>query len=129
MFPSADPFAYPNQPLMEYDNIKQEDASFMNGSPPPQMMFQNGGTGGRMYDDLEGQLFGPIPPYLQQGQQNYALQPPMAGSTIMGGMDTSMGYHTGMTPGNDDMMGNFDSIFSGDGDEWGNMLNDPRFRQ
>lgn len=129
MFPSADPFAYPNQPLMEYDNIKQEDNSFMNGSPTPQMIYQ-GGTGGRMYDDLEGQLFGPIPPYLQQGQQNYNMQPQMSGAGMMGGMDTNMsGYRTGMTPNNDEMTGNFDGIFSGEGDDWGNMLSDPMFRQ
>lgn len=81
-----------------------------------------------MYDDLEGQLFGPIPPYLQQGQHNYNMQPQMGGVNMMSGMDPVIGYHTGVTPSNDEMTGNFDGIFSGDGEEWGNMMSDPRFR-
>lgn len=128
MFSSADPFAYPNQPMMEYDNIKHENTLIMNGSPAPHMIFSNDHSGGRMYDDLEGQLFGPIPPYLQQGQPTYNMQPQMGGVNMMGVMEPSVGYHTGVTPNNDEMTGNFDGIFSGDGEEWGNVMADPRFR-
>jgi len=128
MFPSADPFAYPNQPMMTFENVvKQEDAPVMNGSQAPQMYLSNGTPGGgRMYDDLEGQLFGPLPPYLQQGQP-YDMQSHVGGN-VMTGISPDMHYHTGITP-NDEMAGAFDGIFSGDGDEWGNMLHDSRFRQ
>jgi len=128
MFPSADPFAYPNQPIMEYDNIKQENIPIINGSQTPQMLFSNSSSGGRMYDDLEGQLFGPIPPYLQQGQPNYTMQSQMGETNMMVGMER-MNYHTGITPNNDEMTGNFDGIFSAVGDDWSNMLADSRFRQ
>ncbi len=79
-----------------------------------------------MYDDLEGQLFGPLPPYLQQGQP-YDMQSHVGGN-MMTGISPDMHYHTGITP-NDEMAGAFDGIFSGDGDEWGNMLHGSRFRQ
>jgi hypothetical protein len=129
MFPSADPFAYPNQPMMEYDNVKQENMPMMNESPAPQLMFSSNGHSGRIYDDLEGQLFGPIPPYLQQGQPSYNLHTQVGNPSMMEGVDSSMGYHTGVTLNNDGMLGNFDGIFSGDGGDWSSMLADPRFRQ
>jgi hypothetical protein len=118
MFPSADPFAYPNQPMMEFDNIKQENIGNM-----PLPNYLSNGPG--IYDDLEGQLFGPIPPYLMQGQPNFDISAQM--DTGMSGLNPQeVNYHTGVTP-NGDL--NFDSIFSGEGDEWSNMLADQRFRQ
>jgi hypothetical protein len=127
MFPSADPFAYPNQPMMEFENIKQENLGGMNnGSQAPPMFLSNGTSGQSMYDDLEGQLFGPIPPYLMQGQQPYDVLGQMeTGNTVMAGPNPpDMNYHADVTP-NGEM--NFDGIFSGDGDEWSNM-DDQRFR-
>lgn len=127
MFPSADPFAYPNQPMMEIENIKQENLGGIdNPSQVPSMFLSNSSSGSGMYDDLEGQLFGPIPPYLMQGQQPFDVSGQLdPGSNMMPGLHQSdMLYHTGMTP-NADM--NFDGIFSGDGDDWSNMT-DQRFR-
>ena len=123
MFPSADPFAYPNQPLMEFDNVKQESISTGQGPQGQRMYLSNGVNGPGLYDDLEGQLFGPLPPYLMQGQPNYDLQDHMdTSNSIMGGLDPQeMIYPTGVTA-NGEMTGNFDGIFSGDGDEWGSML-------
>ena len=117
MFPSADPFAYPVQPMMEFDNIKQEDTG--NISQPN---YLSNGPG--LYDDLEGQLFGPIPPYLMQGQPNFDISQMDVGMSELAPQE--VGYHTGITP-NVEM--NFDGIFSGEGDEWNSMLADQRFRQ
>lgn len=117
MFPSADPLAYPNQPMMEFDNIKQENT----GMPQPNYL-SNGLD--MPYDDLEGQLFGPIPPYLMQGQPNFDISQMDTG---MSGLNPpEMNFHTGISP-NGDL--NFEGIFSGEGDEWSNMHSDQRFRQ
>ena len=128
MFPSADPFAYPNQPVMEFGNIKQEHIGDMTGGGSRQapQMFLSNGTNATMYDDMEGQLFGPIPPYLMQGQQVFDATAQMeAGGNIMSGFNQpDMLYHTGLTP-NADI--NFDNIFSGDGDDWSNVT-DQRFQ-
>jgi hypothetical protein len=128
MFPSADPFAYPNQPMMEFDNVKRENMEMMAGAQNAPMFMPSGTTGPPIYDDLEGQLFGPLPPYLSQGQPNYDMQVQMdGGSNMMGGLNPQeMAYHTGMTP-NSDM--NFDGIFTGEDEEWSNMLGDQGFRQ
>lgn len=130
MFPSADPFAYPNQPLMEFDNVKQENVGMRNGPQGQRMYLSNGVNGPGPYDDLEGQLFGPLPPYLMQGQPNYDLQGQMdPSSSMMSGLTPQeMMYQPGVIA-NGEMTGNFDGIFSGDGDEWGSMLtSDQRYR-
>lgn len=118
MFPSTDPFAYPNQPMMKFDNIKEENVGNM-----PQPHYTSNGAQPGMYDDLEGQLFGPIPPYLMQGQPNFDLSGQTA-SGISGLNPQEMNYQT--TPNGDT---NFEGLFSGDGDEWTNMLGDQRYRQ
>lgn len=127
MFPSNDPFAYPNQPMMEFDNIKQENVMMSNSQVPP-IYLPNGGPG-QEYDDLQGQLFGPVPPYLQQVQTHFAMQAPMGhgGPGMMGsqGQGQEMNYHAGVPP-NDDM--NFDGIFSGDAEDWSTMMADQRYR-
>lgn len=79
MFPTGDPFAYPNQqPLMDFP------------TPNPQVQqgvtSRGGGAGSQhadsmrffmpsMYDDIEGQLLGPLPPYLVQhhGQIHHGM--------------------------------------------------------
>jgi len=69
MFPSTDPFAYPNQPLLD-------TSGYHHGRP-------GGGQGQdtqfympNVYDDIEGQLLGPIPPYLvPQGHAHHAMDP------------------------------------------------------
>ncbi|KAK4214513.1 putative transcriptional regulatory protein [Rhypophila decipiens] len=64
MFPSADPFAYPSQPPLL-------DPQGRGGSHPPGAGSQTPEAAAAMqfympnlYDDIEGQLLGPIPPYL-----------------------------------------------------------------
>jgi len=66
MFPSDDPFAYPNQPMMGLGFKRparggqaQESAYLIPGS----------------FDDIDGQLLGQVPPYLmqEQGQPNLGM--------------------------------------------------------
>ena len=76
-------------------------------------------------DDLEGQLFGPIPPYLMQGQPNFDVGPQM--DTAMSGLNPQqMNFQTGVAPNGEI---NFDGIFTGDTEDWGNMMADQRFKQ
>ncbi len=103
---------------MELDNIKQENTT---NTPQPNFL----PTGPGIYDDLEGQLFGPIPPYLMQGQPNFDVSARMDDG-MLGLNPQEIHFHTGVTP-NGDM--SFEGLFSGEGDEWNNMLADQRFRQ
>lgn len=143
MFPSTDPFAYPNQPMMEFDaqNLKQENGIDTNRA---QHMFMGGsgaGNGNGMYDDLEGQLFGPLPPYMIQSQQGFDMSG--AGSGGGGGVGSnggmmqganasaSGGGGAGFNPqslvyntGGMSLDGIFDNVGSGPrgtGEEWGGM--------
>jgi len=111
--------------MMDFDAVKQENVPMLNGGQNSASYLSNAGGSG-VYDDLEGQLFGPIPPYMTQGQQNFDFQAQADLSRgMMPGLNPQdMNYHTGLTP-NGDM--NF--VLSGDGGEWGNMLADQRYRQ
>lgn len=129
MFPSADPFAYPNQPMMDFEDVKRERAENMYSSQSQAMFLSDGSTGSGVYDNIEGQLFGPLPPYLMQGQQsiqNFDMPSHMAAGMISGLNPPDMNYHTGMTPNGD---ASFEGVFTGEGDEWSNMLADQRYRQ
>jgi len=120
MFPSADPFAYPNQPVVEYENVKHEDFGTINAGTQGQPIYvPTGAMNTNIYDDLEGQLFGPIPPYLMQGHQSFDMA-----QVEMPGID-NMNYGAGITPTTEM---NFEAIFSGD-DDWNAAALDPQFRQ
>lgn len=83
MFPSADPFAYPLQPMTTLENrhsqfsslgqgIKSESAFSGTLGRESQGVFGtavsvDAGAGGG-YDMSGVQLYGPLPPYLMQGQ-------------------------------------------------------------
>lgn len=122
MFPSADPFAYPpNQPMMKLDNT--DTLGLFNGDQTPISYVSNNGLPAT-YDDLEGQLFGPIPPYMAQSQQTFDYQAQLDRGNMPSMGALSMEYPTGLTP-NGDM--NF--ILSGDGNDWTNKLGDQQFRQ
>jgi hypothetical protein len=128
MFPSADPFAYPNQPMFELDNRQQKQemmGNMMESNPVPNMYMGNGGVSSP-YGNIEGQLFGPLPPYLVQGQANYDIS-----QMGMGGMPginvTNMGGNSGLTQGSGM---NYDgNLFDQNTDEWNNMFADQGYRQ
>ncbi|KAG9246269.1 fungal-specific transcription factor domain-containing protein [Calycina marina] len=123
MFPSADPFAYPTQPNMNPDGAKGEDfgtpdAGCQGGAP--MFLSNESGMNSTPYDDLEGQLFLPIPPYMMHGQQNFG----MGGQIQVPAMESQqdMNYCSGVTP-RADMY--FDNIFPGE--DWNNSMLDPVF--
>jgi hypothetical protein len=129
MFPSADPFAYPHQAVMSFDNIHQKPGfigNLIDNSVPN--IFIGGGTNiSNPYDSLEGQLFGPLPPYLMQTQPGVNMSQ-MDMSGISGFNLQEMRGHTGLTPGVNVNV-NFEDIFAGGNDEWNNMLGDQVYMQ
>ena len=77
MFPSGDPFAYPNQPTVTLEDrqlMKQEPSSFDASSNQSDNLYSlpqtiNTNNNNPRYDNLEVQHLGPLPPYLMQSQQ------------------------------------------------------------
>lgn len=69
MFPSGDPFAYPNQPIMEFSLGTQAGHPSSGQQHQDSMQFYTP----NVYDDIEGQLLGPIPPYLMQSAQGQSI--------------------------------------------------------
>src|SRR5438045_682122 len=110
MFPSADPFAYPNQPMIGFENRqpKQEFVGNMLDTSVPNIYLSNSATNvSSPYDNIEGQLFGPLPPYLMQNEPNMdASQINMA---MAGVTDHDMRVRSGLTPG---VGVDFDEIFA-----------------
>lgn len=86
MFPSGDPFAYPNQPLADgHHTSRQTSQAAASQSPDMQFYMSN------MYDGIEGQLMEPIPSYLmQQGQGQ--------GQGQGHGQGQDQGQHHGLDP-------------------------------
>ena len=131
MFPSSDPFAYPNQPVTALENrhsIKQEDNSSMNPN-----MYNLGAPNSTdsPYDKLEPQMFGQIPSYMMQGEQPESVMHNMQEAISMSGADptsTAMSMQSnealtwpeqhqrsGVPPGVD-----LDSLY---GEDWGSWMN------
>jgi hypothetical protein len=127
MFSSADPFAYPNQPMIDFENrqLKQEFVGNMLETSAPNMYLSNTATNvSSPYDNIEGQLFGPLPPYLMQNQPNIDMS--QMNMTMPGLNPQQMRSHSGLTPG---VGVNFDEIFAESNDEWNNMLADQGYMQ
>ncbi|KAI0532128.1 hypothetical protein GGR58DRAFT_491367 [Xylaria digitata] len=71
MFPSDDPLAYPNQPRADFSihgsSLHHANpADVLQHDPSPYYVPQ-------LYDGIEGQLLGPIPPYLMHSQGDPGL--------------------------------------------------------
>ncbi|KAI1374686.1 hypothetical protein F4677DRAFT_455372 [Hypoxylon crocopeplum] len=66
MFPSDDPLAYPNQPQVDFGthqpSVSNASPGGMSHHDPSQFYVPN------FYEGIEGQLMGPLPPYLMQSQ-------------------------------------------------------------
>ncbi|KAI4742099.1 hypothetical protein E4T50_07517 [Aureobasidium sp. EXF-12298] len=75
MFPSAEPFTYPNQPLTTFENNQfAKDPNMFNSfsdSKVPVMM--SGQSAASETDNLEAQFY-PLPPYMMQRQQQQQQQ-------------------------------------------------------
>lgn len=128
MFPSADPMAYPNQPMTTFEDNHPQAFGFKHGSPsitqmpyqvtgvdikPNLAAFSPGGMAtvqmGPRRPDNEVQLFGPMPMYLMQGAQPRAFHPQQASQSahMTGHEGTSM---------------SLDDLFSGE--EWAQAFMD-----
>lgn len=132
MFPSADPFAYPNQPVIEFDNRQQNAETtnnFLEGSSVPHNVFLSNSTGGHNpYDNLEGQFFGPLPPYLTQSQANAGIDLTTVDVNGMHGVhQPALNGHAGF-PATNQVGMNFDDIFVGNNEDWNSMLTEHPFR-
>ncbi|KAI1384697.1 fungal-specific transcription factor domain-containing protein [Hypoxylon trugodes] len=66
MFPSDDPLAYPNQPQVEFgtnpSTVPNTNPGDISHHEPSQFYAPN------FFEGIEGQLMGPLPPYLMQSQ-------------------------------------------------------------
>jgi hypothetical protein len=136
MFPSADPFAYPNQPMTTFENnnaqnfaIKSESSPNLShfafppnthgiSTKPPAPMYGQGGVPNpnvqMQRDDNDVQLFGPMPMYLMQGAQlaqNQAQFPTRPQSQNMTTVPNAEGSNM-----------NFDDLFGGE--QWANTFMD-----
>ncbi|KAF2183150.1 hypothetical protein K469DRAFT_751731 [Zopfia rhizophila CBS 207.26] len=131
MFPSADPFAYPNQPMTTFENSRSQSFESKNEPSPnlSNLAFQNSSIDMKPHpavfgmpkgvtsmprnphvNDNDVQLFGPMPMYLMQGAQ-------LAGQ--FHAHPNSQNLHI---PGTEGGNMNFDDLFSGE--EWANTFMD-----
>lgn len=77
MFPSEDPFAYPNQPMMELGLQQKMQQAPMQG----QEAVQDGNTAPFFmqgsFDEMESHLLGQIPPFMVEQAQQGGLEMPV----------------------------------------------------
>ncbi|KAG5954665.1 hypothetical protein E4U58_007522 [Claviceps cyperi] len=66
MFPSEDPFAYPNQPMMELGFQPKADAPGITMAAPNASFFFTGS-----FEEMGDQILGQPPPYITQQQQQH----------------------------------------------------------
>lgn len=86
MFPSEDPFAYPNQPMMELGLPMKADQSLSMGDQAQEPQFFLTGS----FDEVDNQIFGNPPPYMMhQGQPMMNLASQMYDANSMLGMQAS----------------------------------------
>lgn len=141
MFPTTDPLAYPNQPL----SILEDHNFSTQGDLLAQNIYNAGtapNTTGGVYEPMDAQLFGPMPPYLMQGQQSgldfqpvgssMSINPTFAGSNVLalGGNEDGWSMQH-MQPSEPVATSNLNhgSMF---GENWGQWLRsgmDPEFSQ
>jgi hypothetical protein len=107
MFSPADQFPYTNQPMIEYDSQQHELTRAMaNGSAAP-IFLSNGTSPVGRYDNIEGQYFGPLLPYMSAGQLDIS-QVDMCPNSGLNVQDLTP--QQGLTPG---AVMDFDVIFGG----------------
>ena len=129
MFPSADPLAYPNQPMttLEDQNFARQDNNFNHSlfdpnNPTP--------ATASSYEAIDAQLFGPMPPYLMQGQHTglgfQQMDLPMPMSTARGeGNAMAVDQNEG-TWGSQNMQQNYGPM---SGDNWSPQWMNQGYRQ
>lgn len=91
MFPSEDPFAYPNQPMLELGYQPKNDAQGTAMVQDNNFFFPGS------LDDMNEQFLGQPPPYIvqqQQQQQQSQAQPPMSMTGNIFDPNAMMGIHS-----------------------------------
>ncbi|KAL6886933.1 fungal-specific transcription factor domain-containing protein [Trichoderma evansii] len=92
MFPSDDPFAYPNQPMMELGFSGKTDSSVALPHPPTDSTFFFPAS----MDEMGDQFMGQPPPYMMPQQQQQQQQSNAMGMNMPGNMydpNVMMGMH------------------------------------
>ena len=86
MFPSPDPFAYPNAPMtiFESQQLKQERLYSSNVPPSSDPRQTANNALSPTFGGMDAQTFGPLPPYLMQAQQ-----PGVDFQEMIAGIDTN----------------------------------------
>ncbi|KAL7268949.1 Gypsy retrotransposon integrase-like protein 1 [Rhizina undulata] len=132
MFPSSDPYNYANPQNMGQQQFKQEQDQ--DNTPSPESMFGRGN--GNPYDSLEVQLFGPLPPYLLQGQHHQMGNEGTGGGMGGGPQNMNTDGETGSISSSIQGQNLMASVGGGNinlegffGDEWDEMLMQQSFRQ
>ncbi|KAI9846113.1 MAG: hypothetical protein M1837_004369 [Sclerophora amabilis] len=129
MFPSGDPFAYPNQPITTLES-KQHEQDPRNGQVDTNGMFMPDVIPHNTYDDSSLPLYGQMPPYYVEGQQS-DMNPP----ALAEGLEEP---HFGLDPESALVQSpwngpapaiNFEEILGAGGDEWNNMLMEQSLRR
>ena len=131
MFPSADPFAYPNQPMTTLENrnfVKQENNLVSSSYNPP---ISNASGTDVQQVNMDAQMFSQMPPYTMPGQQSGYMQNinpsistnneiPAASSTATQ-VDGIGRWPLQDQRQNEQMAGiNYDQLF---GEDWGGWMN------
>jgi hypothetical protein len=109
-FPSTNPFAYTNQPIMEFGGTKQEDQRNIGNSPlarPISSTYRTGDSG-----NFEGQ------PYLMQGQQGLDWRAHQVGSGIMSSFNQEVSRSNPTTTQNREI----GEMFYGEGEDWSDIV-------
>ena len=131
MFPSADPFAYPNQPMTTLENrhfVKQEHHMDPSSFDLPAT---SANATDVQYANVDAQIYDQMSPYVMQGQPNGLMQgidPSTSGNSghpAVAPMTAPVGS-TGVWPQRDQRQPdqvtgvNYDQLF---GEDWGGWMN------
>ncbi len=120
MFPSADPFVYPNQPMTTLESqqsIKDENSldSSMFNLPGPT-------TTSAPYENVDAQIYGHSRPFLMQGQQPGYVQDvnQSIGLDSTNNIASSRSMQENNVGGWPQQQQQFDQLF---GEDWGGWMN------
>lgn len=123
MFPSDDPFAYPNQPMSTLESL---DGGIPN--QPFNMQFFNSNTTGDHYDGINATSYGPVPSYSMLGMPRSSNMNSKHADGHLVGIDGNQGWdpgpeqgrYAGPPPGS-----GWDSMF---GEDWSGGWTDQGYR-
>ncbi len=122
MFPSDDPFAYPNQPMSTLESLHGGD----QGQPYNMQLFNSFGTG-EGYTGISTPFYGPLPSYPMTGRSSNINASHAGGDAT--GIDGNQGWGQGPEAGRYGGLptgSGWDSMF---GEDWSGAWTDQESRQ